>query len=130
MSIYFNNLIVPICNLSIFFIHFESQFFVFKTFQIVFIDGELEVNYIYWLVFKWRELRSLKLNFFSAFINSIPIFLIVLKFRNSTFEYLYQSSNQNFSSFHGSLPARGTKTNRAHPFDPFNFSEMIDSRPS
>lgn len=47
MSIYFNNLIVPICNLSIFFIHFESQFFVFKTFQIVFIDGELEVNYIY-----------------------------------------------------------------------------------
>ena len=36
MSIYFNNLIVLICNLSIFFIHFESQFFVFKTFQIVF----------------------------------------------------------------------------------------------
>lgn len=75
MSIYFNNLIVPICNYVSFLHILNLNSLYLKRFKLCIIDGELEVNYIYWLVFKWRELRSLKLNFFSAFINSIPIFL-------------------------------------------------------
>lgn len=130
MSIYFNNLIVPICNLSIFFIHFESQFFVFKTFQIVFYRRGIRGQLYLLIGFQVERATLFKIEFllsiyqfnshFSKLFWSLEILHLNI-YINRIIKILLR--------LHGSLPARGTKTNRAHPFEPFNFSEMIGSRP-